>query len=77
MSTINYKINILNDNGDSYDVYHPETNVEQVYDFSRSKWLNQIISDIESNIGDTDVGELNNKLKEEQQEKKEDEKIDE
>ena len=66
MATINHKVKILNDSKTGYDTYHAETNVEQVYDFSKSKWLNEIIRDIElelSNVtGGIDVTELNERL---------------
>lgn len=66
MSTINHKISVLNAEGTAYDVYHVETNTSQVYDFTRSKWLNAIITDLETSIsnitGGIDVTELNDKL---------------
>ena len=66
MATINHKVKILNENKTAYDTYHAETNVGQVYDFSKSKWLNEIISDIElelSNVtGGINVSELDERL---------------
>lgn len=63
MSTINYKIKVLNSAKDAYDIYHIETNSTQVYDFSRAKWLDEIIDDMETkitNIGSSD--EINQKI---------------
>lgn len=66
MSTINHKVQFLNPNGTGYDTYHAETNVSQVYDFTKAKWLNEIIEDLErrlSNVtGGIDVTELNDNL---------------
>ena len=60
MSTINHKIKVLNQTKDGYDTYHVETNSTQVYDFSRAKWLDEIIAEIDNRLSQIagDTGEL-------------------
>ncbi|WP_341323346.1 hypothetical protein NSQ62_07700 [Solibacillus sp. FSL H8-0523] len=41
MATFNHKIEVVN--GNNVDTFHPETNSEQVYDFTNENWLNSII----------------------------------
>lgn len=41
MATYNHKIKVVN--GNNTDIYHPETNSSQVYDFNNSAWLSSII----------------------------------
>ena len=60
MSTINHQIKVLNQAKNGYDTYHVETNSTQVYDFSRAKWLDEIISEIDSRLSQIsgDTGDL-------------------
>lgn len=66
MSTIDHKIEELNQDGTGYDTYHPETNVNQVYDFTRFKWLGEVLSDIETKLSslsdDVDILELSDRV---------------
>ncbi|WP_341323345.1 hypothetical protein NSQ62_07695 [Solibacillus sp. FSL H8-0523] len=55
MATFNHKIEVVN--GNSTDIYHPETNSTQVYDFTNEKWLNSIIG-VLSTLTTTQKGSL-------------------